>query len=464
MFLFPFTSLFHSCNASFKDAYNHRRIFECVLPKLSLSINSTVKWPVSGVGYEIVVKCPTAFRNTRIKTACEAADKQYDNVLPFVQGSDGKSYRNQFCAECNRVPEFRRWSTNISCDNETMLTIIKNRIKANDYKFTKSERKIIRETCALLVSPPLGAKATACRMTKECSNNKSQHYLNCRLYKLQMHTAFFVPKIYKNPHCVTCNGLFMGFFSLDEAVHQGTAPSSLGVFFDFTKSSEIYGLEEVAIEQECKTGEIYDHQLKVCRKKRISNSTKLQNWTCTYSKETFPNSSHYLTVYNNLSVFVLSHNKVYKPGEYLWHDGNITVCGNLTVSYLKYTMERLGKLYTKAEFYITVVGLTLSIVSLCAVIVTYFLFVELRSKLPGKIVINLSIALMFAQIVFMFDLFRDIKGDGCVSIAVILQFLFLSAFCWMNVMAFDVSRTFAGKSKYSCRRIIQNIYVPKKLL
>ena len=142
----------------------------------------------------------------------------------------------------------------------------------------------------------------------------------------------------------------------------------------------------------------------------------------------------------------------------------ITVCGNLTVSYLKYTMERLEKLYTKAEFYITVVGLTLSIVSLCAVIVTYFLFVELRSKLPGKIVINLSIALMFAQIVFMFDLFRDIKGDGCVSIAVILQFLFLSAFCWMNVMAFDVSRTFAGKSKYSCRRIIQNIYVPKKLL
>lgn len=384
----------------------------------------------------------------RIKNDCEAADEQYDNILPFVQGNDGKSYRNQFCAECNGVSEFQRWRTNISCaDNTTTMKMVKDRIRANKYEFTASERKLIRETCALDLDPPLEAKTTGCRMARECKNNNSTDYLKCRLYKLQIYT-FMAPNVYKNPHCVPCNKLYIGLFSVHSKYH-GTKEThlSLGVFFDFTKSSQIYGLKEVAIEHQCKKGEVYDYQRKTCRKIRISNSAKLQNWTCIYSNETFPNSSQYITIYNNLSVFVISHNKVYKPGQYVWHDGNVTVCGNLTVRYLKYTMEKLGKLYTKAEFYITVVGLTLSILALLAVIVTYFLFVELRSKLPGKIVINLSIALMLAQIVFMFDVFKEIKGDGCAAIAVILQFLYLAAFCWMNVMAFDVSRTFAGKSK-----------------
>ena len=398
----------------------------------------------------MVIKCPTMFQNMSIKSACEAADERYDNVLPFVQGSDGKTYRNQFCARCNGVSEFQRWRTNISCADNTTMKMVEDRIRDKNYKFTTSERKLIRETCALDLGPPLGAKATACRLTSECKNNKSADYLNCKLYKLQV-MNMMSPFLYKNPHCVQCDNLYIGFFTVNtrygSVQHTNGKHSSLGVFFDFTKSSQIYGLEEVAIEHKCKNDEVYDFQLKTCRKKRILDSTKLQNWTCIYSNESFPNSSHYIMIYANLSVLVISHNKVYKPSEYIWHDGNITVCGNMTVSYLKYTIEELGKLYTKAEFYLTVVGLTLSILALLAVIITYFLFVELRSKLPGKIVINLSIALMLAQIVFMFDMFKQIKGDGCVAIAVILQFLYLAAFCWMNVMAFDVSRTFAGKSK-----------------
>ena len=381
------------------------------------------------------------------------AENTSENVLPFVQGVDGRSYRNQFCAECNGVSDFQRWRTGLQCSNETMM-LVKRRVKGNNYKFTKRERQQIRESCVIDMAPPLGAQGTRCKILTECLDRENANYLKCKLYKLQIYDMSNPSIVYKNPHCASCN-VKLQYFGLLIARKfsevDGKPNPSLGILFDFTQSSRIYGLKEVTTEERCKPGEIYDLQLKVCRKKRIlrpSNKTQaFKNWTCSYSNETFPNSSYYITIYANRSIYVPAHDKIYQPEEYFWQDGNVTVCGNFSVKFLKTTMEKLASLHTEAEFYITVIGLSLSLLALLAVLVTYFLFSELRSKLPGKIVINLSIALMLAQLVFLYDMFEDVKGKDCAAIAVLLQFLYLAAFCWMNIMAFDVSRTFAGKSK-----------------
>ena len=401
-------------------------------------------------GYEVVVKCPETFKNSRIKNSCELPEQANENFLPFVQGRDGRSYRNQFCAECNGVFEFKQWNTTLRCSPNETMNFVKRKIKANNYKFTNEKRQLIRESCVIDLAPPFAVNGAWCTIVTECLDKENADYLKCKLYKLQIYSSFF-PEIFKNPHCARCSGVHpfllsaLPVFTRGDRIHSG-----LGVLFDFTKSSQIYGLKEITTEHTCKMGEVYDYQLKACRKKRILKTPVFKNgtnWTCAYSNETFPNSSEYITIYHNLSIYVPAHEKTYKQGEYLWHNGNVTVCGDLTVSYLKTSIEKLENLYTKAEFYITVVGLSLSVLALLAVIVTYFLFFELRSKLPGKIVINLSIALMLAQLVFLCDMFADVTGDGCVAIAVLLQFLYLAAFCWMNAMAFDVSRTFAGKSK-----------------
>ena len=437
-----------SCNASFANAYKQKRIFKCSVPTLSLSLNSTVP-DNTDTGYEVVTKCPETFKNLRIKSSCEMPEEANENVLPFVQGIDGRSYRNQFCAECNGVSDIKRWNTTLKCSNETM-DLVERRVQVNNYKFTKEERRQIRETCIITMAPPFGVKGTSCKIVTECLDKKNSDYWKCQLYKRQVYSLSKPFYVYKNPHCANCLLTFIGAvstynpFSKTEGKH-----SSLGVLFDFSQSSRIYGLKEITTEETCKPGKIYDHQLKACRTRRISNTLILGNWSCSYSNETFPNSSYYITIYRNRSIYVIAHNKMYKPDEYLWQEGNITVCGNLSVKYLKTTMEKLESLYTKAEFYITVIGLSLSVLALLAVIATYFLFSELRSKLPGKIVINLSVALMLAQTVFLYDMFTDVKGRGCVALAVLLQFLYLAAFCWMNVMAFDVSRTFAGKSHRS---------------
>ena len=400
------------------------------------------------LGYEIVTNCPLTFQNLRIKNACENPEEDNENVLPLVAGNDGRSYKNQFCAECHGISEFQRWNTTLNCENETIKRLVESRIQTKNYKFTTNERKEIRENCVVQMDPPYKVKGTRCNIVSECENKASKDFLKCKLYKQLIFNMFQPTMPTKNPHCARCSGtpLFyfsaMNFFGGTEGKKQ-----SLGILFDFTKSSQIYGLKEITTEEKCNTNEVYDFQLKACRTKRIQKIEEFKNWTCAYANETFPNSSRYITVYRNLSIFVVSHQKIYNEGEYLWHQGNLTVCGNFTVTYFKTSMKKLDELHSDAEFYLTMVGLTLSILALLTVIFTYFLFSELRSKLPGKIVINLSISLMLAQLVFLFDMSQDVNGIACKFIAVILQFLYLAAFCWMNVMAFDVSRTFAGKSK-----------------
>ena len=357
------------------------------------------------------------------------------------------TYMNQHCAECHEILEYQRWDTRLSCSNET-LVVVQERLKEKQLVFTSEERRLIRDTCVVQMRPPFGLKTSRCRMVKECTNRESPDYLKCRVYKEQIYSMVPV-QTYKNPHCARCSGALLIMLSAFNSIAGGKGDPSLGLLFDFTKNSKIFGLKEVQVEQECKPGEIYDLQLKTCRKKRIfKDSTVLKNWTCAFANETFPNSTAYITVHKNLSIYVPSHEKMYKPSEYLWHDGNVTVCGNLSARFLRTSMQNLPKLYSRAEYLITVIGLTLSILALLVVIITYCLFPELRSKLPGKIVINLSVALMLAQLVFLCDMFEDVTGDACTAIAVLLQFLLLAAFCWMNVMAFDVSRTFAGKSKF----------------
>ncbi|XP_028399592.1 uncharacterized protein LOC114522998 [Dendronephthya gigantea] len=437
-----------SCNSSFTAAYNKDEIFKCTRPILYLSSNATITENQKNLGVQVATKCPATFTNSKTKNSCESPEAGNENVLPFVQGSDGQTYRNKFCAECNGIMKYTLWNTELACLNSTMQWV-KQKLAEKDYSFTSEERKKIRESCMIKMAAPGGAKGVPCKIVTECENTQSSDYLKCKLYKLQVYQQI-PPRTFKNPHCAKCNGVFLGLLSAREAPsHQGRQPPSLALLFDFTKGSQIYGLKEITIRHTCEPGKVYDFKLKLCRQQRILKTPKFSNWTCAYFNETFPNSTEYLTIFENESIYVIAHDKLYSQGEYLWHEGNVTVCGNLTVTYLKTTMERLGKLYSKAEYFITIVGLSLSILALLIVIVTYLLFSELRSKLPGKIVINLAAALMMAQLVFLVDMFSDIKGKGCVAIAVFLQFLYLAAFCWMNVMAFDVSRTFAGKSHRS---------------
>ncbi|ESO84356.1 hypothetical protein LOTGIDRAFT_75274, partial [Lottia gigantea] len=85
----------------------------------------------------------------------------------------------------------------------------------------------------------------------------------------------------------------------------------------------------------------------------------------------------------------------------------------------------------------------LSVVALCSVLVTYWLFKSLRN-LPGINTMNLTLALLIGETMF-------IEGESsaipwvCSLVAISVHYFFLASFFWMNVMSYDVYKTFANK-------------------
>ncbi|RUS90985.1 hypothetical protein EGW08_001289, partial [Elysia chlorotica] len=96
----------------------------------------------------------------------------------------------------------------------------------------------------------------------------------------------------------------------------------------------------------------------------------------------------------------------------------------------------------QAEALITEILGQVSLVALFLVLLTYVLFPRLRN-LPGINTMNLTFALLVAESIFSHGI--DAKLPWlCTAIAVCLHYLFLAAHFWMNVMSYDVYRTFVS--------------------
>ena len=96
--------------------------------------------------------------------------------------------------------------------------------------------------------------------------------------------------------------------------------------------------------------------------------------------------------------------------------------------------------------YITVIGTTLSIISLCFLLFIYLFFKELRN-LPGKCLINICVALLSYQIIF-FTVEKANEVDAlCKAVAISLHFFILAAFSWMSIMAFNTANAFTVKGE-----------------
>lgn len=99
-----------------------------------------------------------------------------------------------------------------------------------------------------------------------------------------------------------------------------------------------------------------------------------------------------------------------------------------------------------AENYMSFILGIISLIAMVSVLVTYYLFDNLRN-LPGLNTINLTVSLLMGELLFLLSgLTVKLHFDWpCKAIAVCLHYLFLASFFWMNVMAYDLYRTFGHK-------------------
>ncbi|CAF3374975.1 unnamed protein product [Rotaria socialis] len=148
--------------------------------------------------------------------------------------------------------------------------------------------------------------------------------------------------------------------------------------------------------------------------------------------------------YKNLSMRIRRTGRLYTNREYRYDhlrpDLYVVVCkldthnGTASGKALGFVEKAPGILSTIATF--------LSIFALAISLITFTLFSSLRN-LPGCNTINLIIALMIGETLFLSQsLIIMTTPSVCLLFALGIHFFYLASFFWMNVMAFDLWKTF----------------------
>ena len=151
-----------------------------------------------------------------------------------------------------------------------------------------------------------------------------------------------------------------------------------------------------------------------------------------------------LIQYQNFSIRIKRTGRLYTNREYRYDDFRpdmyIVVCKH--DAYNGTTGGKKLGFVEKAPGVVSTIATFLSIVALAITLITFILFSSLRN-LPGCNVINLIIALIIAQALFLSQSLSVVtKSSVCLSFALGIHFFYLASFFWMNVMAFDLWKTF----------------------
>ncbi|NXJ70089.1 AGRG6 protein, partial [Rostratula benghalensis] len=119
----------------------------------------------------------------------------------------------------------------------------------------------------------------------------------------------------------------------------------------------------------------------------------------------------------------------------------ICLCNHLThfgvLMDLQRTITQIDPRNTKVLTFITYIGCGISAIFSAATLLTYIAFEKLRRDYPSKILMNLSTALLFLNLIFLLDgWIASFDIDGlCIAVAALLHFFLLATFTWMGLEA-----------------------------
>ncbi|CAM1291593.1 Uncharacterised protein g185 [Pycnogonum litorale] len=350
--------------------------------------------------------------------------------------------KGDYLTEENYYPKYRHWfflhnGTEVKC-------WIKVEEFYQDYKY---DEKYSARACKTAV--------------KTCHPDwpEKKDWERCRMYASYMYTENDGSdnnlSVYNNIFCARCNRVPLKkliCISSPVLLRQGFSHSSLSVLIDFNLNSG----GTVGSRTNCKPGEIYDPLGKRCLVVHCGRLFKLKGGKCVRDLDVpFYNNSLLVdcptmeippedyTVFSNNTVWVNSTGILYDTGEYeLSRSNNDSSPMILLVCREEQIMERLFK-FSSSQGIVSEICSYISIVCLVLHITSYTIVPKLRN-LPGKNLLSLSCSLLVAQCLFLFGIDNTHLDLFCSVIGVAMHFFFLAYFFWMNVMAFDICRTFSS--------------------
>ena len=414
----------------------------------------------------------------------------YSNVTEYL-------YRNIYCARCHgeKNDGMIHWNTRLYC-NENLTQAEQKKFVRNATYSPGGERHFVlgRITCALRISDlkdrflPLheiipNVRYCGPTVVSTCPENSAERDSKlCLSYSQHVQAD---GKIYKNPHCAKCNAV--GFEKTNSSlvcyVHEPPkhrisvfdfpfrqGPTGISLLFDFSLDSEEGG---VGYDMRCHEEEIWDYlhkrcQMAVCQKgyfiqddacHPIDSDAEEFGYNVTETKEASQvdaghqpinstcmrilifESEYSFVSANNTSIIVNStrggDSVVFAPEEYeYWNDTTLAICA-------RDLHEGFKTRFSQVLDYISTISMAISVTFSFLHILLYICLPKLRN-LPGNNLFCLTLSLFVAQLLFLTLVNHTRWTELCYIASITTHYAFLAAFYWMNVMSFDIWRTFSG--------------------
>ena len=410
-------------------------------------------------GYVMVSKCPSSWQNASTAEKCLSTNYSADPItaLPVVDMTENITYANIYCAMChNRSRDLHYWNVRIF-----IWQRLQNNVSLQDIKSSEAIWKVLpfvtMDKC--IVTPPAAMILPDTKEKKYCRD-----YAN----RIKVWNDGSPDEKFKNPHCALLsmqNSIINKTISCK--LEQGFPPRLRSMVFIFSNQSNpnpIFDRQTVVrLQFSCPIGEIYDPFQGRClpaihfgfyNNSADTTAQKPQRSLKICRGPGFkPNEFRLLT---NKSVLIISHQTTYNNDSYILINQTLILCANFSRNYTITTTtakdenfygQKTSQNHSFTLRVITYVGFSLSIISLIILLVTYFLFAELRTY-PGKAVMHLSCAMIVMQSAY-FAADPDVVSSAvCAVMGALLHYSILAVFLWMSAIAYNTHKTFSRPSKY----------------
>ncbi|XP_070539163.1 uncharacterized protein [Ptychodera flava] len=451
----------------------------------------------------MIHQCAPNWKDDVIREKCETPTPLGVAVenIPVTGPGRSETYRNVYCASCNGIDESSVVTWQVTATYTDVIPRFGN-------LFENSDAQSIHDAITLIQNGQLTANISVHdstqRQPRNCvpfietcnpsfegaiidyeeKKNACQSYISvvsgfplgmrradlsddfdCNLYDRRSgkETHF---KYFKNPHCAICNN-----YKVCNCVRMpynfGYLAFPLKIIFDITSSgvAKMTATYKKLISKpeanfNCSSGEVFDLNTQSClplhapsaglrEKETDSNETKgqytfkHQNLTCPYP--------HFITLYNP-SYRLDGDTLFYQVGADWLQTKVFTISTNGSTICVQQYLPLDS--FDAFQSYLSIVCSSLSVLCLITRVIIYCVNPRMHT-FPGKLLLNLVIAILLAQVLYLSSMGLNEIPLICFALAVALHYSWLANFSWMAVVSYDLCRTF--------RSVNKTLYVPQSV-
>ncbi|ROT64854.1 putative class B secretin-like G-protein coupled receptor GPRmth5 [Penaeus vannamei] len=394
--------------------------------------------------------CPSGWVDEEVAALCRAASPEQmsfreDPLLhvPVTSRTSNVTYANYQCAVCHSdTHDVVFWNVDLKCPSLIGPSEVEVNASPGDLVFREGQWGVVVNgseqvhICYLELS--LGNiwkfPGRSCRLVVDkCMENwDDEREKLCHSYTSHV---YINGEVYKNSFCATCNNASSTNgvcepWNYSYPVFRSSFPKPFTILIDFTCRNGNNNVGERCVfdpfsKKYRNLGEI-DVKEDLIHPDTPGNATAplLSDGTC--RNETILKDDYIMV---NDTVVIKVSNRTYYSGEYEVVEEGVLVCS--------FASDK----YSDAMGWVTLAGLSASSLCLVLHLVAFALVPHLRN-LHGRNVASLSASLLGAYVSYILSVFAETSTTECYVFAVLIYYLFLTSFSWMNVLGFDVFYTF----------------------